>query len=115
MSRYRFVEAEKDRYPVTQLCRMAQVSRAAYYQWHEGRGSERQVADATLTAAVRAIHTVSRGQYGVPRTCSPSCGRRATTSGARASHAAPPGPKYLAGWQRAGVASSARPASRSDL
>jgi hypothetical protein len=29
MSRYRFVEAEKDRYPVTRLCRMAQVSRAA--------------------------------------------------------------------------------------
>ena len=27
MSRYRFVEAEKGRYPVTRLCRMAQVSR----------------------------------------------------------------------------------------
>jgi hypothetical protein len=31
MSRYRFVEAESSRYPVTRLCRMAQVSRAAYY------------------------------------------------------------------------------------
>ena len=31
MSRYRFVEAESSRYPVTQLCRIAQVSRAAYY------------------------------------------------------------------------------------
>jgi transposase InsO family protein len=67
MSRYRFVAAEKGRYPVTQLCRMAQVSRAAYYEWQEGRGSARQAADAALTAAIRAIHAASRGQYGVPR------------------------------------------------
>ena len=67
MSRYRFVEAESSRYPVTRLCRMAQVSRAAYYQWQEGRGSAREPADAALTAAIRAIHTASRGQYGVPR------------------------------------------------
>jgi hypothetical protein len=67
MSRYRFVEAEKGRYPVTQLCRMAQVSRAAYYQWQEGTVSPRQVADAALTAAIRAIHAASGGQYGVPR------------------------------------------------
>src|SRR5262245_60263391 len=67
MNRYRFVEAEKGRYPVTRLCRMAQVSRAAYYQWQEGRRSARQEADAALTAAIRAIHAASGGQYGVPR------------------------------------------------
>ena len=37
MSRYRFVEAERSRYPVTQLCRIAQVSRAAYYEWQDGQ------------------------------------------------------------------------------
>ena len=67
MSRYRFVGAESSRYPVTRLCRMVQVSRAAYYQWQEGRGWVRQAADAALTAAIRAIHTASGGQYGVPR------------------------------------------------
>jgi putative transposase len=67
MSRYRFVEAEKGRYPVTRLCRMAQVSRAAYYPWQEGAVSARQAADAALTAAIKAIHAASRGQYGVPR------------------------------------------------
>jgi transposase InsO family protein len=67
MSRYRFVEAESSRYPVTRLCRIAQVSRAAYYEWQEGTVSPRQVADAALTAAIRAIHAASRGQYGVPR------------------------------------------------
>ena len=67
MSQYRFIEAEKGRYPVTRLCRMAQVSRAAYYQWQDGRESARAAAAAALTAAIRAIHTASRGQYGVPR------------------------------------------------
>jgi transposase InsO family protein len=67
MSRYRLVEAERGRYPVTRLCRMAQVSRAAYYQWQEGRGSARQEADAALLAAIRAIHAASGGQYGVTR------------------------------------------------
>jgi hypothetical protein len=32
MSRYRFVEAESRRYSVAQLCRIAQVSRTAYYE-----------------------------------------------------------------------------------
>src|SRR4029453_17122938 len=66
MSRYRFVEAESSRYPVTRLCRMAQVSRAAYYEWQEGIASPRPIPDA-LRAAIRAIHAASRGQYGVPR------------------------------------------------
>jgi transposase InsO family protein len=46
---------------------MAQVSRAASYQWQEGRGSAGQGADAALLAAIRAIHAASGGQYGVPR------------------------------------------------
>ena len=52
---------------MTRLCRMVRVSRAAYYQWQEARGSARQEADAALTAGIRAIHAASRGQYGVPR------------------------------------------------
>ena len=67
MSRYRFVEAESSRYPVAQVCRIAQVSRAAYYDWQERPISERQQVDAALTAKIRAIHAASGGQYGVPR------------------------------------------------
>ena len=87
MSRYRFVEAESSRYPVTRLCRIAQVSRAAYYQWQEGRGSARQESDAALTAAIRAIHAASLGASTGCRAYSPNCGRRGTTSGASASPA----------------------------
>jgi transposase InsO family protein len=67
MSRYRFVEAESSRYPVAQLCRIAQVSRTAYYQWKDRPASAREQADAALTATIRAIHSASGGQYGVPR------------------------------------------------
>jgi len=67
MSRYRFVEAESRRYPVTQLCRITQVSRTAYYVWQERQPSKREQDDAALTAKIRAIHAASGGQYGVPR------------------------------------------------
>jgi putative transposase len=67
MSRYRFVEAESRRYSVTQLCRIAQVSRTAYYEWQDRAPSQRARDDAALTATIRAIHAASDGQYGVPR------------------------------------------------
>jgi len=67
MTRYRFIEAESSRYPVAQVCRMAQVSRAAYYAWKGTPASARAAEDAALTATIRAIHTASGGQYGVPR------------------------------------------------
>jgi hypothetical protein len=66
MSRYRFVEAESRRYSVTQLCRIAQVSRTAFYEWQD-EPSERERDDAALTAKIKAIHAASDGQYGVPR------------------------------------------------
>src|SRR5262245_31348094 len=85
MSHYRFVEAEKGRYPVTRLCRMAQVSRAAFYQWQDGGGSARQAADAALLAAIRAIHAASGGQYGVPRVLAePRAGLRRRPQAGRA-------------------------------
>ena len=67
MSRYRFVEAESRRYSVTQLCRMAQVSRTAYDEWQDGQPSPRERDDAALTAKIKAIQAASDGQYGVPR------------------------------------------------
>lgn len=67
MTRYRFVEAESSRYPVAQVCRIVQVSRAAYYAWKEAPVSARAQVEAALTAKIRAIHAASGGQYGAPR------------------------------------------------
>ena len=67
MTRYRFVEAESSRYPVTQLCRITQVSRTADYEWQDRQPSQREQDDAALLAKIKAIHAASDGQYGVPR------------------------------------------------
>ena len=67
MTRYRFVEAESSRYPVTQLCRITQVSRTAYYEWPDRPPSQRAQDDVALLATIKAIHAASDGQYGVPR------------------------------------------------
>jgi hypothetical protein len=67
MSRYRFIEAESRRYSVTQLCRIAQVSRTAFYEWQDGPRSQRERDDAALTTKIKAIHAASDGHYGVPR------------------------------------------------
>jgi transposase InsO family protein len=66
MTRNRFIEAESSRYPVAQVCPIAQVSRAAYYAWKGTPASARAAEDAALTAKIRAIHAASGGQYGVP-------------------------------------------------
>lgn len=63
----RFIDAEKATYPITMLCRLVDVSRAGYYAWSRQSPSQRAQDDAALTEDIRAIHTKSRGTYGVPR------------------------------------------------
>ena len=67
MSRFRFIEAEKDQHPVARLCRVLRVSESGYYAWRARAPSARAVADAALTATIRTIHAGSRGTYGAPR------------------------------------------------
>jgi len=67
VSRYRFIEVEKVNHAVRTLCRVLQVSRAAYYQWHRQPLSERAQSDAGLTERITAIHARSRQTYGAPR------------------------------------------------
>ena len=39
MSRYRFIEAERDHYPVRRLCQVLGVPASGYYAWQAGRPS----------------------------------------------------------------------------
>jgi putative transposase len=64
---FRFVDEHQAEHPVTDLCRLAGVSRSSYYAWR-GRGpSARAVANGELVAEIREIHHNSRRTYGAPR------------------------------------------------
>jgi putative transposase len=68
VSRLRFVEAEKaERRNVAKACELLEVSRSAFYDWHQHRPSARQLADEQLGERIQAIFDASRGTYGWPR------------------------------------------------
>jgi putative transposase len=67
VTRFRFVEQEKARYPVRILCSALGVSPSGYYAWRSRGPSARSIADVALAAEIRRSHTRSRGTYGVPR------------------------------------------------
>jgi transposase InsO family protein len=68
MSMYPFIEAEKaGQGNVVLTCDLFEVSRSAYYQWHQQRPSQRAEEDAKLAAQIGEIHEESRQTYGAPR------------------------------------------------
>ena len=69
MSRYRFIEAEKHQHAISLLCRVLEVSRAAYYRWKSTPVSNRAAANQVLVEKIRKAHTLSGGHYGSPRIC----------------------------------------------
>jgi len=64
---FRFVDEHQAEYRVTDLCRVAGVSRSGFYAWRTRPPSARAAADAELTEVIREIHQNSRGTYGAPR------------------------------------------------
>ena len=68
MNRYRFVEAEKlEGGNVAKACELLEVSRSAFYDWHEHRPCPRQLADEQLAERIGVIFDDSGGTYGWPR------------------------------------------------
>jgi putative transposase len=66
---YRFVQDHQAEYRITDLCRVAGVSRSGFYAWRDRPRSARERADAELVELIREIHLRSRGTYGAPRVC----------------------------------------------
>jgi len=67
VSLFRFVDAEKARFPVSMLCRVLKVSKSGYYAWKSRPPSKRRREDAALTEKICEIHRRSRQTYGYPR------------------------------------------------
>ena len=68
MSVFPFIEAEKaELRNVAKACELVEVSRSAFYEWHQHRPSPRELADAELAERIQAIYDDSKGTYGWPR------------------------------------------------
>jgi putative transposase len=67
VSRFRFIEAEKDRHPISLMCALLDVSRSGYHAWVRRPPSDRELSDAWLLERIRQIHSENRGVYGAPR------------------------------------------------
>jgi putative transposase len=65
--KFRFIHAERARYPVRVLCRVLEVSRSGFYAWCRRAPAQRVQAEQRLTQAIQAAHRRSRGTYGSPR------------------------------------------------
>lgn len=65
--KYAWIDAYRDQFSVSRLCRVLAVSRSGYCQWRARPPSPRVQANAALDAEVAAIHRASRGSYGRPR------------------------------------------------
>jgi transposase InsO family protein len=63
-----FIEAEKaEQRNVAKACELLEVSRSAFYDWHQHIPSAREVADEELAERIQAIYDDSKGTYGWPR------------------------------------------------
>jgi transposase InsO family protein len=63
-----FIEAEKaEQRNVAKACEMLEVSRSAFYEWHQHTPSTRQRSDEELGERIQDVYDESRGTYGWPR------------------------------------------------
>ena len=68
MNVFPFIEAEKaEQRNVVKACEMLEVSRSAFYEWHQHVPSAREQEDTELGGRIQAIFDESRGTYGWPR------------------------------------------------
>ena len=57
----------EERFPVTFMCEILEVSPQGYYAWKKRAPSARDKKDVTLTTLIVAIHEAHQGRYGIDR------------------------------------------------
>ena len=62
--KYAWIDAHRDLFAITRMCRLLMVSRTGYCQWRERAPSARTIANSVLDVQVAAIHARSRRRYG---------------------------------------------------
>jgi putative transposase len=64
---YGFIERNRDRFPVSGLCKVLGITRSSYYAWKKHSPSQREQNNQALIEHIRRIHKLSRKTYGSPR------------------------------------------------
>jgi transposase InsO family protein len=70
-----WIEERKCEWPVTQLCRVLEVSRSGFYAWRSREPSAAEVRREELAEQITTIHAEVKGRYGSPRVHAELVGR----------------------------------------
>ena len=65
--KFRFINEQRETFPVRQLCRVLQVSCTGFYAWRRRPLCERRRQDDELLKQIHRVHRDNRGIYGSPR------------------------------------------------
>ena len=65
--RYAFIARHRPIWAVDRMCRMLDVSRSGFHEWHERKPCARVVENERLIARIRTFHALSDRSYGSPR------------------------------------------------
>jgi len=67
VSRFEFIQAQREQYPIRVLCAALRVSRSGYYAWSRRPPSSRAEENAQLLTTIKSVYKDSRKTYGSPR------------------------------------------------
>ena len=65
--KYTWIEAHRDLFAISRMCRVLAVSRTGYCQWRVRPPSARSVACSVLDVQVATLHAENKQRYGRPR------------------------------------------------
>ena len=65
--RYGFIERHRSIWPVASMCRVLEVSRSGFHDWHRRAPCARALENERLTARIRSFFELSHRTYGSPR------------------------------------------------
>jgi len=66
-SKYEFIDAEKDDYPITKMCDWMDVSRSGFHEWRDREESATAKRQEELKLLIQHVFTDSDGTYGYRR------------------------------------------------
>ncbi|MDE1863735.1 MAG: IS3 family transposase [Thaumarchaeota archaeon] len=67
--RYEFVDRHHDRWKISRMCGLLNLSRSGFYAWRRSPLSLRETGNEELIVQIREIYEEGKGEYGSPTIC----------------------------------------------